>query len=243
MKAKHSVKVGKETVPIDIIESEEATQYRLEMGIERRLRVIVPEKGNKDIDEVVAEKKDWIRKKYEKFNDLYSKAPERNFEEGENFLYLGNDYQLKIKQNSSNSNSVEISEGNIVVYTNSGSKEEIKKTLRDWYKDKANRMIRHLVNEYSQKLDIDYNTISLKNQKTRWGSSSRKKNLNFNWRLLMAPKEVIEYMVVHELVHLEENKHTKRFWKKVQEICPDYKEKDEWLRKNSTRLVFTREDL
>lgn len=83
----------------------------------------------------------------------------------------------------------------------------------------------------------------LRNQRTRWGSCSPNRTLSFNWRLVMAPPDVIDYVVVHELVHLREKNHTTRFWQLVGEYVPEYKQRTEWLERNSSRLIFTQQDL
>jgi predicted metal-dependent hydrolase len=80
--------------------------------------------------------------------------------------------------------------------------------------------------------------ILIKDQKTRWGSCSSKGNLNFNWRLIMAPPRVIEYLVIHELTHLEHPDHSKRFWNKVAKRLPDYAESEVWLKEHGRGLTM-----
>lgn len=87
----------------------------------------------------------------------------------------------------------------------------------------ARTYITELIENYTKKYNFTYNRISIKNHASRWGSCSRKKNLNFNYRLLFLPKELAEYVVVHELCHLEHLNHSPQFWQKVGEIMPDYK--------------------
>ncbi|MFA6318450.1 MAG: M48 family metallopeptidase [Elusimicrobiota bacterium] len=86
------------------------------------------------------------------------------------------------------------------------------------------------------KMGLRYERVRIKNQSTRWASCSRKGNLNFNWRLLWAPPEVLDYVVVHELCHLVEMNHSKRFWAQVAVWCPDYKRHRKWLRDHGRDL-------
>ncbi len=80
------------------------------------------------------------------------------------------------------------------------------------------------------------NKISFKNQKSRWGSCSTKKNINISTKLLLAPDDVLDYVCVHELAHLKEPNHSKAFWQVVEKVMPDYKDKKEWLKKNGYKL-------
>jgi hypothetical protein len=82
-----------------------------------------------------------------------------------------------------------------------------------------NERVNYIANTYK----FHYNRIAIKNQRTRWGSCSGKKNLNFNWRLIMTPHECVDYVIVHELAHTRQMNHSKNFWAIVEEIMPDYK--------------------
>ncbi len=87
-------------------------------------------------------------------------------------------------------------------------------------------------------LGLEYNRIAIKSQRTLWASCSRRGNLNFNWRLASAPPEVLDYIVIHELCHLREMNHSRRFWWHVAAACPGYKEIRRWLRKNTVSLLY-----
>lgn len=92
-------------------------------------------------------------------------------------------------------------------------------------------------------MGVEYNKIELRNQRTLWGSCSTTGTLSFNWRLVMAPPEVADYVVVHELAHLIEADHNSEFWRIVGEYDDDYKEHVDWLETNSARLIFSEDDL
>ncbi len=85
--------------------------------------------------------------------------------------------------------------------------------------------------------------IELRNQRTRWGSCSTGGTLSLNWRLIMAPPDVVDYIVVHELAHLTEQHHGEAFWQQVADQIPNYQEKSNWLNQNSAKLIFTQDDL
>ena len=87
-------------------------------------------------------------------------------------------------------------------------------------------------------MGVDYNRISIKFQKTRFGSCSTKKNLNFNALVALMPSEILDYVIVHELSHLKEMNHSKQFWREVARVMPDYKSKRKWLKENGTKYMM-----
>lgn len=86
-------------------------------------------------------------------------------------------------------------------------------------------------------MGLQYGRITIREQKTRWGSCSSNHNLNFNWKLVLAPREVLDYVVVHELCHLKEMNHSREFWAEVEKILPDYRSRRKWLKEQGWRLM------
>ena len=103
--------------------------------------------------------------------------------------------------------------------------------------DRALEVIPKRVAYYAEKTGVTYGRITIRNQKTRWGSCSQKGNLNFNCLLMLAPPEVVDYVVVHELCHRKEMNHSPRFWAEVEKVLPDYKIRRQWLKDNGGRLM------
>ncbi len=98
------------------------------------------------------------------------------------------------------------------------------------YRDKAREIFEQKVSYYAQMMGVSYGRIAIRDQKTRWGSCSSKGNLNFNWKLALMPDEILDYVVVHELAHRMEMNHSDKFWKIVENVLPDYRERRKWLK-------------
>lgn len=103
--------------------------------------------------------------------------------------------------------------------------------------DVAAIMIPPKVEQYAQRLGVSYGRITIRSQRTRWGSCSSKGNLNFNCLLTQVPEQVMDYVIVHELCHRIEMNHSKRFWMLVEQIMPDYKTHRKWLKDNGNSLI------
>ena len=111
-----------------------------------------------------------------------------------------------------------------------------RRILSGWYKKQAHIQIPKRVRHYANIVGEPFSRIFIKNQKSRWGSCSSARNLNFNWRLMMAPLTVLDYVVVHEISHLKQMNHSKEFWAEVEKVLPDYQEQKKWLDENGRLL-------
>lgn len=105
-----------------------------------------------------------------------------------------------------------------------------------WYRHVAETVISENVHRIATKFGFKHGKITIRSQKTRWGSCSSNGNLSFNWRLVMAPPSIGEYLVCHELAHTVHHNHSTEFWRLVARICPDYAIAESWLRENETAL-------
>ncbi|EKN42554.1 zinc-dependent protease, partial [Clostridium botulinum CFSAN001627] len=128
-----------------------------------------------------------------------------------------------------------------MVYINSGILKEkreviIKDNLEKFYKEKAVKVLKERTDYYSNILKVAPKNIVIKNQKTLWGSCSSKGNINYNYKIVMAPLKILDYIVVHELCHLVHMNHSKDFWQLVESIIPDFKERRNWLKENGYKL-------
>lgn len=104
--------------------------------------------------------------------------------------------------------------------------------LRAAYQREAGKKLKERAAYYASLMNVTYNRIAIKETKTRWGSCSAQGNLNFHWKLILMPPEVLDYVVVHELAHRKEMNHSARFWAEVERILPDYKSRRKWLKEH-----------
>ncbi len=187
--------------------------------------------SNETIMRVVSKHKDWIKQKKMEIALRDPKFVPKEFISGEGFLYLGRYYKLEIVDDME----VPLKFENRF-YLSKDTLPKARDLFVEWYKKMAYEKISERIKIYANKKGFKFNKINITGAQKRWGSSSINGNLNFSWRLIMAPLPVIDYVIVHELVHLEERNHTKAFWNKVKMLLPDYEKYNDWLKKNNYLL-------
>jgi predicted metal-dependent hydrolase len=231
---KRSTTLQGEPVDYRLARSEKASQVRIDAGLEG-IRVVVPAGRDVDPETVLAEKASWVLRQRDKYDRYRAQMPERQFEEGEAFPVLGKERNIVV----GNALSSHVSGEAIYLDQEAVDKTSIKEELEHVYREEARRHFTDRVEHFAEVLGVSYGQIQIRNQKTRWGSYSTKTGtLSLNFRLLMAPPDVVDYVIVHELAHAEHPNHGPRFWRLVEQHVPDYEEKNEWLKENGTRLVF-----
>jgi len=118
-----------------------------------------------------------------------------------------------------------------------GGEHHIERRLKDWLKKQARVDLEKSVEIHTKNLNVSAKSISVRSQSSRWGSCSSSKNLNFNWRLILAPDYVLDYVSAHEVAHLVEMNHSKAFWAEVKKTLPDMERGKYWLKKNGSQLM------
>lgn len=187
--------------------------------------------------EYVKTKGKWIVEKQENAKIISSKKIKREFVDGESFMYLGEEYLLKIRYNQFLKGvSVSLIGEKLVVDIAKYDREKIKKAIELWYREVGLKIIKERVDYYSKFYPLKPRSIKVKGQKRRWGSCTYYNDLLFNWRCIMAPIEVLDYIVVHEMTHMIHKNHSKNYWEAVVKVMPDYKEKNNWLKANGIRM-------
>ena len=188
--------------------------------------------SEKSIKEFIEKNRDWIRKKQAQARAFVSPAP-KQYDHDEKFLYLGNQYPLEIVPSQKQPL---LFNGNFKLAEHAQSRAPLE--FERWYRARAHEILVERVQYYAAEHGFKFQGIRINSARTRWGSCSAKGSLNFSWRLILAPMESVDYVVVHELVHTQIHNHSQRFWREVESIMPDYKVRRMWLKKHGPELMF-----
>lgn len=176
----------------------------------------------REINRFVQEKQNWIDKIIQKHNQARLLNKEKKYISGEFFYYLGESFPLEVFFEPNERTGLIF--WNKRFYLNAPEDREIKKHFFFlWYKQKASEYISGRVDFYCHKLKLTARGIRITSAQKRWGSCSEDNNLAFSFRLIMAPPEVIDYVIMHEIMHIREKSHASRFWKLIEEAMPEYK--------------------
>jgi len=212
------------TVKIDIRTSKKARRLRLVSGINGVEAIVPPNYRPDELQSFVSAKRDWIIKT----SRYYCRLRERcGGNEPRTIYFFGSKYHFHVVKDTKTS--VVISDTMKVITFHMADRRRYKEEMQEWYKEQIGRVIAERLPSLAGRLNMKFGKVSIKSQKSRWASCSRKGNLNFNLLLAAAPPEVIDYVIIHELMHLIEMDHSRRFWQLVKEADPDYEKHKEWL--------------
>lgn len=185
------------------------------------------------IHEFVNAKALWIAAKQDQARRQASRVPLKQFVSGEEFLFLGEPYRLEVNDDQSPSL---IFKGGFSL--SAAAVPRARTVFEQWYRRQARGVITPRVEFYAAQHGFQPQRIGITAARKQWGSCGAAGNLRFAWRLVMAPPPMIDYVVVHELVHLRHRNHSKRFWGKVRSILPDFQQREAWLKENAHILSW-----
>ena len=204
--------------------------------IEGSVQAIVPEKlSDGRVQELITKRTSWIRKRLREQSLLVPPKP-KEYVNGESFTYLGRNYRLKILRDDEHG--VKLKRGYLeVCVAQEPSEGDIRNALVEWYEDHALDRLKEKTKRYAGIIGVSPNSIAVRNYKSRWGSCSTKGDIKFNWRIVIAPHHIVDYVVVHELCHLKHPDHSSAFWRSVKNEVPDFDVCRQWLKMHSGHLV------
>ncbi|OZM58355.1 zinc metalloprotease [Lottiidibacillus patelloidae] len=201
--------------------------------------VIAPENTSIDkINNELKKKAPWIIDKLNAINEVLFPPEPKEFVSGEKFPYLGRTYRLKVSRGEDvKKATLSFYQGRFWAQVPAANeeekmKEQLKYLFKHWYIQHGQAKVEERLSLYAEKMDVKPKLVKLKEQKMRWGTCTSDGAIYLNWKVIMAPMQIVDYLLVHELAHLKYPNHSKDFWRLVATILPDFEHRKEWLRVN-----------
>lgn len=208
--------------------------FGLELTPGGRLIVRAPKFAtDAQIRAIVTQKASWIAKARARLASQYPNLKPKTFTPGETFWYLGEQYHLRLTNRQH-----PLLDLDGAFHLARHAQHQAKQVFISWYREETRQITRGLIESYTKHYGVKVNGVRITSARTRWGSCSGKGNLNFTYRLCMAPLSVVEYVVVHELAHLKVANHGKAFWAEVAGIYADYQKPRAWLKQHGPILTL-----
>lgn len=210
------------------------------------VEVVAPDKvAERRIHQFVEEKALWINQTLAKLAaraEQHTRFTPVRFEDGELLVYQGQALSLSVRQSRNKRPKIEHSEALIVylpesVFNLPERQTVVKSALQSWLKQQLKSEVENIIGRHSQVSGLMPCAIRIKAQKSRWGSCSARNNININWLLALAPPQVLEYVVVHELCHIKVKNHSQAFWDLVALHLPEYRRQRLWLKTHGAGLM------
>lgn len=196
------------------------------------------------LEEVVQRKAPWIVGRLCDLAEIGPPLPPREFVSGESYIYLGRHYRLKIERQDGNERATVALRGGYLVARvardapSDVRRKQVRGALVQWYRQHASQRLAERVSLYSERLGVDAPPVLIRDQEKRWGSCNSRGELRFNWRIIMAPMSLVDYVVAHEVCHLEVRDHSPAFWKRLRTLMPDHEERKQRLRRLGVTYHF-----
>jgi predicted metal-dependent hydrolase len=180
--------------------------------------------------QLVHQKRFWVYTKLAEKEMLLRPGRRREFVDGEGFLYLGRSYRLRVVPVENGQAPLRLDHGWFLL--DQRQQARAREHFIRWYVEHAEPWLRRRVSLFRDRIGVRPAGVNVRDLGSRWGSCSANRDLNFHWRTILLPPRVIEYLVVHELVHLHEPHHTPEFWRRLELAMPDFPSRKQWLAEN-----------
>ena len=223
-------------VSISIIRTKRQKTASIKISNGSVLAYMPDELSDFKIKELLKKRKLWIKKKLEEEAKIVVSKP-KEYVNGESFSYLGRNYRLKLIQ--SKNIDIKLKGGYLEIYCpKKFNDKKIRDLLLSWYEKHALERLKEKTERYAKIIGVKPVSVKIKDYKSRWGSCSNKGEITYNWRIVIAPHNVIDYVVVHELCHILEHNHSKKYWRHVSNNFNDYIQAQSWLKYNGKTLII-----
>ncbi len=238
-KKKQIIRFGGKDFIYYIRRSKRAKNLILRVDIFGQVELVVPWRVSyREAKKFINGQSKWLMRIIKKNEGKRLLIPQRKFVSGESFPVFGEGYELRVVCDSlcrRARHSEELGQVKVVV----GNENDVRDVLSKWYRKKASEYFQQVVDDYSDLLDVQILNLVVSGAQSQWGSCmAKKKRVSLSWRLALAPREVADYVVAHEVAHIREQGHNSKFWGVVESLDVDYREHREWLRKYGYTLVL-----
>jgi len=202
------------------------------MDRDGKLFVKVPKHTKiKSMKEFIKEKEFWLYRKLDDKDILFKQKLILGTKK-KTAIFLGKKYPIifETRQQNNNHNTISLKHGKFIL--NSAAKKNTDEHLIDWYRSHARKIILNRLEKLQDLTGLKPKNIRVMDLGNRWGSCSSNNVLNFHWKVILAPPKILEYIILHEMIHMIEKKHIPEFWKKISKFMPDYMTRKTWLSEN-----------
>jgi predicted metal-dependent hydrolase len=202
------------------------------------VEVVVPRRmALRHVEPFVQEKARWIERTLRRYREAENALPAPELESGGVVPYMGRELFLRIKVEPGRVRDHVARRGDVLhVKVGAPGEEPVREALERWYRKRARVEVAAKLDAAVRRAGTRYTRLSIRSQRTRWASCSSNGAMSFNWRLLLAPEPILDYVVEHEVAHLEVLDHSPRFWKLLRSRCPEYRRHERWLKAHGTAL-------
>jgi predicted metal-dependent hydrolase len=199
-----------------------------------KIRLLVPLRtSHETIRRIFDDRRHWIARRLSELQSATILSPQ-TFEDGTIFYYLGAAHALRLTRDALSPQGCHATSGELNVNlhssTDTEAREDARLEIQLWYKKKAKELLKERTDYWSTALGLKYRSMKIGSPLRRWGSCSSVNDIRYNWRVILAAPELIDYLVVHELCHIAHKDHSKRFWALLASAIPDWKQRRDQLR-------------
>ena len=225
------------SVPYRIRRSDRARRARIQVSAEG-VEVVVPRRlAIKDVEPFVEEKRVWIERTLRRMREADAEHPPSLLEDGGDVPFMGERLGLRVHVEPARTRPHVARRGDTLhVKVGEPGPGALRDALERWYRRQARDRIAPRLDAATARAGTPYTTLQIRGQRTRWASCSSTGAMSFNWRLLLAPEEILDYVIEHEVVHLKIHDHSPRFWAELKKRVPDYKNQEKWLKRHGQSL-------
>ncbi len=231
------ITLGRRRLDYRLFNSPTARKVRIRVG-PSGVQVVKPTaRDPKDVTKFLRANEPWILNELNKLDRLGRIRRIENRKNGQ-ILLRGEPTKVRVEnvEGRQRENRVFVRDSNVVIQRGQHSRIPTSRSLENWLRKQAREEIQRYLSQFARRLRKQPNRVYIMSQRTKWGNCSRKNNLSFNWRLILAPTMVLKYLVAHEAAHLVVKDHSQKFWLLLRSICPETMEAKRWLAQQAHKL-------